>query len=83
MAWNLNRQDLEEMKLNNPRLYQQISDKYEFPENYKDSKQNKITNEQENTLSEVEYSYQWASKHILLAIIINFIIKLFGYDYKK
>jgi len=83
MAWNLNRRDLEEMKLNNPRLYQQILDKYEFPENYKGNKQNKITNEQENTLSEVEYSYQWASRHVLLAIIINFITKLFGYDYKK
>jgi hypothetical protein len=82
MAWELKEKDLEEMSRNNPKLYQQISSKFELPNEYNEKKDRiRINKEQINTLSQVDYSYQWASRHPIMAIVINFLLKISGYKF--
>jgi virulence-associated protein VapD len=82
MAWDLNTKDLEDMRRNNPKLYEQISSKFELSNEY-NNKQDKIriNKEQINTLNQVDYSYQWASQHPIVSIVINFIMRVFGYKF--
>lgn len=72
MSWNINEKELKEMKINNPRLYQQIEPQLgikDEPDNYNDIR-----------LKQVDYASDWASKHMILARIIKFILNLGGYN---